>query len=475
MKRVVLAVLAAMLVLASPAAAAEPSLSWSAPQTVAPDTIGDVDCPTAGLCVAVDAGGNVITTTNPTGPAAGWASADVFGASLDAVSCSSASFCIAAGQEGNLLASTNPTGGAAAWTATKVPGVGDLEAVDCTVGACAALDSESRILLSGNPTGGPGAWAVAEFTSGSISLTAIDCPDSGLCVAVGHGRRNMGGGLFVQENLVVTIADPGGAGRSFKNSFIGFRSFIEAISCPTATFCLAVDRDGYAWSSTAPAGGEAAWQEVFVDSSGNLADVSCPTSSFCVALDESSRALTSTNPAGEATDWGVAPVPSGILGLSCPSTSLCLAGGERQVTAGTPPVPVTPDGSQPPPAWTPPPLPRGTLGFGRVSRLSVKNWKVKVLLSCSSMHSCSGGIKLTVPNPPPKSGGGRPSRPRQLRIGAAAFSILPGTTEKVMIPLNKRGRELLRATPKLPAFATVDGRATGAVIKMRKRFLLQAP
>src|SRR6476620_3525071 len=54
--------------------------------------------------------------------------------------------------------------------------------------------------------------------------------------------------------------------------------------------------------------------------------VSCPSTSLCVAGDGTAHVLASTNPTGGAGAWSVAHLPGvqSIWGLSCPSTSLCV-------------------------------------------------------------------------------------------------------------------------------------------------------
>ena len=54
--------------------------------------------------------------------------------------------------------------------------------------------------------------------------------------------------------------------------------------------------------------------------------VSCPTTSFCVAVDSAGNVLTSANPTGPATGWTVSNLSGkGIYGVSCPTTGLCVA------------------------------------------------------------------------------------------------------------------------------------------------------
>jgi hypothetical protein len=89
-----------------------------------------VSCPTTSLCVAVDSSGNVVTSSDPTGGAAAWTAAAIdttfipeTGTTttepLTGVSCPSAELCVAIDAKGQVLTSTNPTGGASAWTRVR--------------------------------------------------------------------------------------------------------------------------------------------------------------------------------------------------------------------------------------------------------------------------------------------------------------------------------------------------------------------
>jgi hypothetical protein len=63
-----------------------------------------------------------------------------------------------------------------------------------------------------------------------------------------------------------------------------------------------------------------------IDGSNNLLGVSCPSTSLCVAVDGNGNVVTSTDPAGGG-GWTVANVDGAneFDGVSCPSTSLCVA------------------------------------------------------------------------------------------------------------------------------------------------------
>jgi len=90
--------------------------------------LSGVSCPSVKLCVATDWVGNVFTSRHPAGRASAWSETNVklafFGdplhPSLAGVSCPTPSLCVAVDGGGNVLSSTDPTGGASAWTSSNV-------------------------------------------------------------------------------------------------------------------------------------------------------------------------------------------------------------------------------------------------------------------------------------------------------------------------------------------------------------------
>jgi hypothetical protein len=137
---------------------------------------------------------------------------------------------------------------------------------------------------------------------------------------------------------VATSTDPGNAQASWKLAHIDHQTtlfwddspvMLDDISCPSASFCLAVDARGNVLASSDPGGDKSAWQSTKVDGTNALGWVACPSSSFCVALDYKGEVVVSTNPTAGATTWSRAQVDSadggGFNGLACPSVSLCIA------------------------------------------------------------------------------------------------------------------------------------------------------
>jgi hypothetical protein len=63
------------------------------------------------------------------------------------------------------------------------------------------------------------------------------------------------------------------------------RNSFSGVSCPTSTFCVAVDNVGNVITSSNPTGGKADWKVTKVDGRNYLYGVSCPSTTFCVAID----------------------------------------------------------------------------------------------------------------------------------------------------------------------------------------------
>ncbi len=111
---------------------------------------------------------------------------------------------------------------------------------------------------------------------------------------------------------------------------------VQAVSCPTSRLCVAVDASGHALFTTRPTRGAHSWSRPQrVDGSNSLTGVSCPTRRLCVAVDESGNVLSTTHPTRGAKSWsrprridsvqGTDGGNAGLLGISCPTVTLCVA------------------------------------------------------------------------------------------------------------------------------------------------------
>ena len=135
-------------------------------------------------------------------------------------------------------------------------------------------------------------------------LTSVSCPSSSFCMAVD------GGGNALSWNgsswsAPVYISPNGGD--------------LTSVSCPSSSFCMAVDYGGNAlsWNGSS-------WSApVSIDPNRAPNSVSCPSSSFCMAVDWYGNALS-----WNGSSWS-APVSidqnGPLTSVSCPSSSFCMA------------------------------------------------------------------------------------------------------------------------------------------------------
>ena len=248
-----------------------------------------------------------------------------------AVSCPSASLCVAVDDSGDVFASSNP--GIGIWRQTAhvaVPGLGSQpKAIACpSTRLCVMTADGGLVFTSTNPGVSGASWKRAHVDTlpqprtppGLNGLDAISCPSARQCIAV-----DAAGYAFSSVNPT------GGRGAWHVNRIdplprrLGGN--LNGISCPTARLCVAVDDKG-AMSSTDPMRGLSAWHRVGLHRRNvdNLHTVSCPSARLCVILAGTSRVLTSTRPTGGARAWKAVHVPFGSYSsLSCPSVRLCVA------------------------------------------------------------------------------------------------------------------------------------------------------
>jgi len=161
----------------------------------------------------------------------------------------------------------------------------------------------------------PLSFSAAQAIDGSGQPpSAISCPSESLCVAVDRAGN------------ALTTTDPAASAPSWSTAAIDPGQTLSSVSCASSALCVAVDARGEALASTSPGGGAAAWSAKPIDGGMALTGISCPTTSLCVAVDASGNVLTSTDPAG--TGWTPAVNIDGaghLVAVSCASSALCVA------------------------------------------------------------------------------------------------------------------------------------------------------
>lgn len=303
------------LALASGSAVAAPTLNW----TVAAPADGGghptgVSCVSEALCVAVDDGGSVLTTTEPTAAKPKWTSAPVdSGQALSAVSCVG-SLCIAVDRKGNALASTDPTGGLSAWISKPIEAGHELTGVSCaTASLCIAVDATGNALISTEP--GHDSWrsTVVGIDVGD-RLNGVSCSSASLCGAV-----DAAGGIVVSSELT-------GPASGWHRRLLDPAFALTSISCSAGGECVAVDASGDALASGDPGSPAPTWSESEIDPGGSLANVSCAALGQCVAVGGGGHAFASETPTFAPAAWSSAsPDSEALVAVSCSAGNFCLA------------------------------------------------------------------------------------------------------------------------------------------------------
>jgi hypothetical protein len=318
----------------SVAQAADP-LSWSAPALFdhGPHPVNgltSVSCPSASLCVATDEDGNVLTSTNPTGGAGAWSapiSVDA-GRVIDQISCPSTTLCVAVDGEGNAIVTTEPTAGASAWHVAKIdPNVTsmrkaqDFATVSCpTTSFCVVMDELSDLITTTEPTGGASKWKIEQRERLVSTFTALACANESLCVAANDVAEGC--------NCLLSSTNPSGGWAAWPVVAIdpGPLGFISSFSCPSASLCVGTDVEGRIISSATPGAGPWAFSSPITGGE-ILTGMSCASSTLCVAAGYG-RVYVSTKPAGGSGEWTALDIDAEnrLAAVTCaPGTTLCVA------------------------------------------------------------------------------------------------------------------------------------------------------
>jgi len=246
--------------------------SWSKPMIaeMSADYLNSVSCaPGTTFCMATDAGGNWLTYN-----AGAWSSASPIGLLLTqvaSISCTSTTFCIAVGNgfAGGAAATWNGSGWSTYQFGTPAPAMVSVSCATSTF--CVAVDDAGNTSTYNGTT-----WSAETSIDNPVNpLVGVSCaPNTTTCVAV-----DSGGNAVTLNNgtwSAPTQAPPTGS--------------LVAISCPSATYCVADGSngmnyfDGTSWSSTTGGSRPDEW-------------LSCPSTTFCVGVANTGSRLMIGEPA----------------------------------------------------------------------------------------------------------------------------------------------------------------------------------
>jgi photosystem II stability/assembly factor-like uncharacterized protein len=214
------------------------------------------------------------------------------GAIESALSCPTAVDCVALGV-GSGIARTTDDGRTWRNALVHAPMATFVDGVDCpnmvrcwaVGGSGSATVSEPAVILGS--TNGGATWFPQGVPAGVQTLTAVSCPTVRRCVAVGVSP---GDALYpAPDNVIVTTTD-GGATWVRRAAPLGIGG-LSAISCPTASFCVAVGSsvedsfDDFTGVALVSKDGGVTWKSEAMPSGTPILDsVACSSGGNCVAV-----------------------------------------------------------------------------------------------------------------------------------------------------------------------------------------------
>ncbi|MHA3704375.1 hypothetical protein ACXR2U_19555 [Jatrophihabitans sp. YIM 134969] len=217
------------------------------------------------------------------------------GTGLSDVSCPTATFC-AAGDAHNVAFWDGTS-----WGEPLVANQQSLQSLVCTSPSfCVAGDLQGDVVVWDGTS-----WSAARHVSVNNGIggyiDALQCPDATTCIAVDN------------------------SGRAF-TSHDGFRTFTTSasanmgglkVSCPTATFCAAGDYDGRVaiFDGTV-------WSPPLQTAFNYISDVSCASATFCTAVSESGSYV------WNGSGWSMSTLSDSksLRSVVCAAATSCLAG-----------------------------------------------------------------------------------------------------------------------------------------------------
>ena len=154
-----------------------------------------------------------------------------------------------------------------------------------------------------------GGWLVPEhFTSYAGSNEGGTCASTTFCVAFEDSEVWTYNGASWSAYSIIEPINGGKGAR------------LISVSCPTISFCVAVDDSGNALTYNG-----SSWSAPNnIDAGQGFFSVSCPTMSFCVALDGSGNAL-KYNGSSWSTPTKMDNTSGYVTSVSCPTVSFCMA------------------------------------------------------------------------------------------------------------------------------------------------------
>jgi uncharacterized repeat protein (TIGR01451 family) len=329
---------------------------WSGPvgsDNSTPENLISVSCVSTSFCMGVDRGGDAVTYNGSAWSARSLVFAGFpgyFGAELRQVSCVSTTFCVASDDDGSVFiyngvswsppdpvtnspfnmgvscASTTfcvaigEDGGGtgyvyngSTWTQKTVDtnpnsGFTGVESVSCALGTdfCAGIDNMGSAVVT---TDGGAIWTSSSIDGNPQPTASVSCATATYCLAV--------------DNYGDAFTFNGGSWSSAQD--IDGTKDLTSVSCTTGSnpiICYAVDNEGDFLNDS---GGS--WHGGLLDTLGGLNSISCVApGTFCALVDSSGNEIVFTYDVIDQTanfTFGFDGGPTSLNAVACPSTTDC--------------------------------------------------------------------------------------------------------------------------------------------------------
>jgi hypothetical protein len=303
------------------------TVEWASPRLV--DAIApfghaprfmDVACPSLSFCAGVGYRGEVAVSSDPAAGMPTWSAARLFGYGLKTVSCPEAGACIVVGPPAMIWTTSEAMAGSASWRSmslaqgSDLPTLSDASCASVRMCVITAIDTArtAQALISIDPFSATPHWVAAPIPDQAFYPSKIQCPTEQRCIAT-DGRTTMI--LSVDGAGSGTWTSPGSGWPGVDEAFLA------GWSCPTASFCLAVDSNGdaRAWRYS-ESSRTFSFTQMKIDPL-RLTGVSCASESFCLAVDSDGNVTSSSDPADATPTW------SAPLAVDPEAGSVLLGGG----------------------------------------------------------------------------------------------------------------------------------------------------
>ncbi len=273
-----------------------------------------IACPDEATCVAVDKIGNVFVSTSG---GVAWNDQHSVGSELTSVSCASTSLCAAVDMSGNVT--TFAPLGVPPSVAQTIDSGNALNAVSCVpkTAECVTTDSKGGAFYATKVSAATSAtWKSWSGPSGATPSEAIACPTSAACVfADGKAEEGGGGDMYYATSF----------GGAWKEAFAPVWG-VDTVSCPSSSFCVAGQAEGFIRYSTSPT--SSAWEPIDV-ATGEVNAIDCLSSSFCALANSKGGVYVANTEAKvkEEHGWKSKDIDGShpLHGIACTTTTWCVA------------------------------------------------------------------------------------------------------------------------------------------------------